>query len=202
MWEFSGNQHLNEAFKDYVDTCNVAWIGGFPGIKVYEFFSSFYKYLAFTYFGFVYVADDSIGSTVELLSPPPHRMQIVRRDERGVIWVDDSKATNVEATYTGIMGLKDQKSVVLLGGLAKVLNAEGSTGFEQLVEQLEYHICVITVSILPLYYNIYQYLNLITNFVITVGDAIVLSPGCASFDEFRNFQHRGEVFQKLAFAAS
>lgn len=35
-------------------------------------------------------------------------------------WVDDSKATNVEATYTGLMDLKKQKSVVLLGGLAKV----------------------------------------------------------------------------------
>lgn len=38
----------------------------------------------------------------------------------GVIWVDDSKATNVDATYTGLMGLKGQKSVILLGGLAKV----------------------------------------------------------------------------------
>ncbi|KDO57255.1 hypothetical protein CISIN_1g0154211mg, partial [Citrus sinensis] len=32
-------------------------------------------------------------------------------------------------------------------------------------------------------------------------DAIVLSPGCASFDEFRNFEHRGMVFQELAFSA-
>jgi UDP-N-acetylmuramoylalanine-D-glutamate ligase len=34
--------------------------------------------------------------------------------------VDDSKATNVHATYTGLIGLKGQKSVILLGGLAKV----------------------------------------------------------------------------------
>lgn len=44
----------------------------------------------------------------------------VCKDIHGVTWVDDSKATNVEATYVGLMGLKKQKSVVLLGGLAKV----------------------------------------------------------------------------------
>ena len=34
--------------------------------------------------------------------------------------MDDSKATNVEATYAGLMGLEGQKCVVLLGGVAKV----------------------------------------------------------------------------------
>lgn len=41
-------------------------------------------------------------------------------DDRGVLWVNDSKATNVDATYTGVKGVRGRKAVVLLGGLAKV----------------------------------------------------------------------------------
>lgn len=44
----------------------------------------------------------------------------VYKDVNGVTWVDDSKATNAEATYAGLMGLRRQKSVILLGGVAKV----------------------------------------------------------------------------------
>ncbi|PIA53652.1 hypothetical protein AQUCO_00900315v1 [Aquilegia coerulea] len=170
-----GNQHLNEALKDYEDKCNVAWIGSFPGVKVdmekriadfkhpstgmisrlqlgtlkavgsHNFYNA--AVAAFSVLNLdVEVDIDSIGSTIELLRPLPHRMQIVRKDAHGVTWVDDSKATNVEAAYTGISALKEQKSVVLLGGVAKVLNAEGDIGFGQLVEPLEYHRCIITVN--------------------------------------------------------
>ncbi|PQQ17512.1 UDP-N-acetylmuramoylalanine--D-glutamate ligase-like [Prunus yedoensis var. nudiflora] len=63
---------------------------------------------------------EDIGPSIEKLRAPPLRMQIVCKDIHGVTWVDDSKATNVEATYAGLMGLKRQKSLILLGGLAKV----------------------------------------------------------------------------------
>ncbi|KAJ9682682.1 hypothetical protein PVL29_018580 [Vitis rotundifolia] len=77
-----------------------------------------------------------ISSAIEKLRVPLHRMQIVHKDSYGVTWVDDSKATNVEATYTGLRGLKEQKSAILLGGLANAPNSQESDGFEQLVEPL------------------------------------------------------------------
>jgi UDP-N-acetylmuramoylalanine-D-glutamate ligase len=41
-------------------------------------------------------------------------------DTNDVLWVNDSKATNVESTYAGLKGLAQRRAVVLLGGVAKV----------------------------------------------------------------------------------
>ncbi|OVA07865.1 Mur ligase [Macleaya cordata] len=240
-----GNEHLDEAFKDYVHNCNVAWLGAFPGVKVdmeakvadlripYMGVASraqlgsikamgTHNYhnaavAALSVLGLnVGIDTDSISETIATLRTLPHRMQIVRRDNQGVTWVDDSKATNVESTYTGLMGLKEQKSVVLLGGVAKVLKDRKSNGFEQLVEPLMHHRCVITFgSSGKMIQETLQAGGLRTTCIRATnledavncarsmaryGDAIVLSPGCASFDEFKNFEHRGKVFQELAFA--
>jgi UDP-N-acetylmuramoylalanine-D-glutamate ligase len=66
------------------------------------------------------VEADDIQAAIPYLQPPPHRMEVVCSDDRGVLWVNDSKATNVDATYTGVKGFRGRKAVVLLGGLAKV----------------------------------------------------------------------------------
>ncbi|KAK9123474.1 hypothetical protein Sjap_013076 [Stephania japonica] len=240
-----GNQHLVEAFKGYKDKCNVAWIGDLPGVqmdveakvgylrsptggdvfklqlrKMKTLGSHNYNNAAIAAFAVlgldVGVSADSINSIIPFLSAPPHRMQIVHREADGLMWIDDSKATNVAAAYTGIMCLHEQKAVVLLGGIAKVLHADGSNDFEQLVEPLKHHRCVITFGFsghmiqrtlhrsgleIPCIKatNLHDAVACARN-IARQGDAILLSPGCASFDEFRNFQHRGEVFQEMALA--
>jgi UDP-N-acetylmuramoylalanine-D-glutamate ligase len=60
--------------------------------------------------------------------------------------VNDSKATNVDATYTGVKGVRGRKAVVLLGGLAKAGPGDGSLGFTRLVEVLQPHRAVVLVS--------------------------------------------------------
>ncbi|KAH9648059.1 D-glutamic acid-adding enzyme [Citrus sinensis] len=237
-----GNQHLNEAIKGH--RFNLAWIGAFPGVKIdaeaktasfevpavgvvsqlqlhnmkvmgrHNYHNA--AVAALSVLGLDIGVDvEALNSTIEILRTPPHRMQIVHRDIQGVTWVDDSKATNIEATCTGLMGLKGHKCVILLGGQAKVLNGQESNGFEKLIEPLNHHRCVITFG----YSGVLIWKTLVNNglsipcFAVanmkdavnharrmaTNGDAIVLSPGCASFDEFRNFEHRGMVFQELAF---
>ncbi|KAF5195451.1 Udp-n-acetylmuramoylalanine--d-glutamate ligase [Thalictrum thalictroides] len=161
----AGNQHLNEALKDYEDNCNVAWIGSCPGIKMdmerriadlkhpstgmisrlhlgklkaigsHNFYIAAVAAFSVLNFG-IEVDIDSIGSTIALLRPPPHRMQI------------------------GMM-------------IQKTLQAAGL------------HI--------PCFRATEEAVNYARS-KATSGDTIVLCPGCASFDEFRNFEHRGKIF--------
>ncbi|KAJ0989765.1 hypothetical protein J5N97_008121 [Dioscorea zingiberensis] len=241
-----GNHYINDAFSKQANECNVAWIDDFPGIKVdtvakvakFRFPSSELvtdlqlgalkamgthncinaAVAAFSVLGLdVGIDNDSINTTIESLTLLPHRMQIVCRDSHGVTWVDDSKATNVESTCTGLMGLREHKLVVLLGGLAKAMTDDVSNGFEQLVELLKDHRGVITFgSSGEMIYktlcnsglsipcaratNLEDAVNCARSMARS-GDTILLSPGCASFDEFRNYEHRGRVFQELALSS-
>lgn len=138
------------------------------------------------------------------LTALPHRMEVVHTAE-GVVWINDSKATNVDASLVGLRGL-NMKAVVLLGGQAK------GGGFCRLRDSLESHRAVVTfgasgsaiakeleqagvpcIQAIGLEDAVRRARGLVVK-----GEAVLLSPGCASFDEFKNFEHRGEVFRDLA----
>jgi UDP-N-acetylmuramoylalanine--D-glutamate ligase len=139
----------------------------------------------------------------------PHRMQIVAERD-GVVWIDDSKATNIDAARVGIDGLEGP-AVVLLGGRGKPAS-DGSLGFGALRSVLARHRGVIAfgesgptiaaeleragaaVTLVPSLAAAIERARTVAR----AGDAVLLSPGCASFDEFRDFEHRGEVFADLA----
>ncbi|GMP86975.1 hypothetical protein CsSME_00039536 [Camellia sinensis var. sinensis] len=169
-----GNQHLNDAVRSSANDFNLAWIGAFPGVRInleakvasfripaVQGFSELqlsalktigtHNYhnaavAALSVIGLdIGIDAEAISSTIGKLKVPPHRMEIVHTDNHGVIWVDDSKATNIEATCTGLMGLKGQKSVILLGGVAKI--RQGSSGFERLLEHLICHRGIVTIRI-------------------------------------------------------
>ncbi|OAE34853.1 hypothetical protein AXG93_2528s2220 [Marchantia polymorpha subsp. ruderalis] len=119
-----------------------AWLGGLPAVGLHNAHnagSAALIALALVDFG---VSEESIQSVLPTLQPPPHRMEVVHQDEQEILWVNDSKATNVDATYVGIKGIVGRKAVILIGGLAKVL-AEGNLGFERLGEVLNSHRAVI-----------------------------------------------------------
>jgi UDP-N-acetylmuramoylalanine-D-glutamate ligase len=143
-----------------------------------------------------------------MLQPLAHRMQVVA-DRAGVVWINDSKATNVDAARVGLSGL-GPSAVVLLGGQAK------GDGFAALAPLLARHRAVVTFggsgpAIADELASVGIACVRATGLADAVrharglaraGDAILLSPGCASFDEFSDFEHRGTVFAALAQEAS
>jgi UDP-N-acetylmuramoylalanine--D-glutamate ligase len=135
----------------------------------------------------------------------PHRLEPVA-ESHGVRWVNDSKATNVDAALVGILGVGGP-SIVLLGGQGKDGAAYASL-LPALREHARWVICFgasgadIAAS-LP-HPGTVRTRGGLTDAIdmarqrATTGDTVLLSPACASFDEFRDFEHRGEVFTALA----
>jgi UDP-N-acetylmuramoylalanine--D-glutamate ligase len=133
----------------------------------------------------------------------PHRIQVIRT-VRDVTYVNDSKSTNVNST---LVALKSFKSpfVLIRGGRDKgfpytplipylkktvkeVLTIGEAAG--KISAQLKNTVPVVSCHTLERAVK--------RAFDTTIpGDVVLLSPACASFDQFQNYEHRGEVFQKL-----
>jgi UDP-N-acetylmuramoylalanine--D-glutamate ligase len=131
----------------------------------------------------------------------PHRMQRVAL-RGGVEWLDDSKGTNVGATVAALNGLS-KKAVLILGGegkgqnfapLAPAVKARAKHVLligrdAALIEQAIRQAGVPTESCASMESAVARAARLAES-----GDAVLLSPACASFDMFRDYRHRGEVF--------
>ena len=132
-----------------------------------------------------------------------HRCQWVR-DLGGVSYYNDSKATNVGATVAALQGLgAERKLVVILGGDGKgqefaplaapvaryvraaVLIGRDAPRIRAVLESTG--VPLLDAETLP------QAVQL-AGTRAQPGDAVLLSPACASFDMFRNYQHRAQVF--------
>ncbi|MDP6935430.1 MAG: UDP-N-acetylmuramoyl-L-alanine--D-glutamate ligase, partial [Myxococcota bacterium] len=134
----------------------------------------------------------------------PHRMQVVH-SSHGVDWINDSKATNLHAAKAALEGLQGPL-VVLLGGQGKEGADYGSLR-PLLAERARTIICfghagpriahdleglpILQVSTLRDAADLARH-------AATPGDTVLLSPACASFDAYDNFEHRGEAFTALA----
>jgi UDP-N-acetylmuramoylalanine--D-glutamate ligase len=136
----------------------------------------------------------------------PHRVQYIA-SLQGVDAFDDSKGTNVGATVAALNGLgadkEPAKLVVILGGDGK------GQDFRPLIDPVRHHARAVatigrdaalieqtlTEATVPM--QRFETLQAATRWCFErakAGDAVLLSPACASLDMFRNYAHRAEVF--------
>ena len=134
----------------------------------------------------------------------PHRSQLVA-EARGVRWIDDSKGTNVGATQAAIAGLPGPL-VLIAGGDGKGQDflplAEACRGKvrDALLIGRDAHAigAAIAGSCAVHYSNSMEAAVASAARLAQPGDIVLLSPACASFDMFRDYAHRGDVFAAAA----
>jgi UDP-N-acetylmuramoylalanine--D-glutamate ligase len=129
----------------------------------------------------------------------PHRLELVA-ERGGVQWYDDSKGTNVGATIAALRGL-GRKAVVILGGdgkgqdFAPLREPVARFGIKALLIGRDAALIEKALAGLPT-----ERCATLEDAVERAGalaksgEAVLLSPACASFDMFRDYKHRGDVF--------
>ena len=129
----------------------------------------------------------------------PHRLELVR-ERNGVRWYDDSKGTNVGATIAALKGL-GRKAVLILGGEGKgqdfSLLRPAVQNFASRVLLIGRDTPLIEAALAALPTERCATLEAAVQRAAELaepGEAVLLSPACASFDMFRDYKHRGEVF--------
>jgi UDP-N-acetylmuramoylalanine--D-glutamate ligase len=142
------------------------------------------------------VSLEAMAAGLKTFKGLPHRLElIVARD--GVEWYDDSKGTNVGATVAALRGLS-KPTILILGGEGK---GQDFSPLAPVVARFAAHVLLIgrdapiIGKVIPgercgsLEEAVQRAARL-----ARPGQAVLLSPACASFDMFRDYRHRGEAF--------
>ena len=149
------------------------------------------------------VAPGAIGAGLRSFTPLPHRLEPVR-EVGGVLWINDSKATNVASTVVAVQAMS-RPFVLLLGGRHK---GEPYTRLAPLLRDA----CRLVIAYgeagpivaqdlagrAPLERGAtFEDVVARARRAARPGDAVLLSPACSSYDMFKNYEERGATFRKL-----
>lgn len=149
------------------------------------------------------ISRDEIKKAMSSFNRPDHRLETVKV-KNGITFVNDSKSTNIESTLYAAKTV-NQPILLLAGGKDKGFSfAKWSSMLSKNVKRVyafgetagkikgdinssfEVQVCNDLLEALKCAYA-----------SGVEGDCILLSPGCSSFDQFKNYIHRGEEFRKL-----
>lgn len=149
------------------------------------------------------VSIPSIRATLRNFKGVEHRLEFVRELE-GVKFVNDSKATNVDSVWYALQAY-NEPIVLLLGGRDK------GNEYEKLFDLVKKNVKAIVAigesagkvcaefSWFPILRQASSMEEAVKTSasIASTGDVVLLSPACASFDWFENYEHRGRVFKQL-----
>lgn len=144
------------------------------------------------------ISEEEIESKKDYFIMDHFRMEKVLKIN-GLMFINDSKATSISATNACLDVFKDKRRIIILGGISKkenfkyinklnddIILSYGKDGYK------------IFKEIGDLYFNnLYEVINYIKYHYINIDGYVILSPGCASFDQFSSYVERGNYFNKL-----
>jgi len=149
------------------------------------------------------VGADAIREGLESFPGVPHRLEPVRELE-GVRYVNDSKATNVDALWYALSSFTEP-IVLIAGGRSK------KNEYDAIIPLVRDHVRAVVLvgeaaeemasafsactRVLRAGFDMEEAVRLAHD-TAERGDVVLLSPACASFDMFNNYEHRGDAFKK------
>ncbi len=144
-----------------------------------------------------------IGAAIESFKGVEHRIEYVEEIE-GVVYYNDSKGTNIDASIKAIEAMK-RPAVIIAGGYDKGSEYDD---FVKAFENIVKHVVLMgkTAGKIEATAHKYGFLNTYRvrdmreavqkcHSLARPGDCVLLSPACASWDMFRNYEERGRLFK-------
>lgn len=150
------------------------------------------------------IKKESYLPVLKSFSGLPHRFQLIKH-ENGISWINDSKATNVGSVISALNGLNIEGTLhLLLGGDSKHANLEPLEPFISKANVKNYcygRDAKLLAEVSPQNSRVFNTLEESVNAIrplLQPGDYVILSPACASLDQFTNYEERGNEFIRLA----
>ena len=150
------------------------------------------------------IPDDAIAEALRTFPGVPHRLELVR-ERHGVRWVNDSKATNTAAAARGVAAYDTPLRLILGGSLKGEDFGPFARGLPENVSSIYLigaasdELAAALDSAGRAYVRAKDLPTAVTRAAADAepGDVVLLSPACASFDQFANFEERGDTFRRL-----
>lgn len=149
------------------------------------------------------IAGEQFIQAFARFSKPPHRIEFVR-SHHDIVYVDDSKGTNLDAVISAVKSIKGDV-VLIAGGVDK--GSSYSPWIEAFAGKVRC-ICAIGQAAVKMKHELNEHIPVqiyptLDEAVSAASrqarphDTVLLSPGCSSFDMFKDYAHRGDEFKRL-----